>query len=136
MTNSDGEPAVLSVGFILGDSDAENNAWGLAIRSVMKQVIKASEGVVSPLRVNVVYHVDGKLAPNEFEGVRTGRFSRRDSHLMVQAAVPPGEVSDRYEVLLNLLGEAIDEAESFARRKGIAENLDSIRALVESLTPN
>ncbi|TXK17711.1 hypothetical protein [Homoserinibacter sp. GY 40078] len=135
MTNSGGAPAVLSVGAILGDSDAENRAWKLAIRSVMNEVIEAREGVVSPLRVNVVYHVDGKLAPNEFEGVRTGRFSKKDSHLMVQAAVPPGEVSDRHEVLLNLLREAIDEAESFARRKGIAENLASIRALVDSLEP-
>jgi|APMI01.1.fsa_nt_gi hypothetical protein len=136
MTTSDGAPAALSVGAVLGDADSESLAWRRAVGSLGKRVMAAREGVVSPLRVNVVFHIDGRLVPNEFAGVRTGRFNKRDSHLLVQAAVPAGEAPDRYEVLVNLLSEAIGEAESFARSKGIAEDLASIRAVVESLTPS
>jgi hypothetical protein len=134
MTASDDASAALSIGAVLGDSDPESLAWRRAIGSLGRQVMQAREGVVSPLRVNVVFHVDGRLVPNEFVGVRTGRFNKRDSHLLIQAAVPTGEASDRYEVLVNLLREAIGEAENFARSKGIAEDLASIRALVESFT--
>jgi hypothetical protein len=131
MTSSSKPPAVLSVGAVLGDSDSESLAWRRAIGSLGKQVMGAREGVESPLRVNVVFHVDGKLVPNEFTGVRTGRFSKSDSHLLVQAAVPAGPVEDRRRVLLALLTEGIREAEAFARERGIAESLDAIRAIAQ-----
>jgi hypothetical protein len=42
--------------------------WRRAIGALGKDVVAVRNGVESPLRVNVVYHVDGKLAPIEFEG--------------------------------------------------------------------
>lgn len=134
MTNPAREPAVLSIGAILGDSDSESLAWRRAVGSLGKQVMEAREGVESPLRVNVVFHIDGELVPNNFAGVRTGRFSKKDSHLLVQAAVPSGAVLDRHDVLMRLLIKAVDEAEAFAQGRGIAEELAEIRALVASLT--
>ena len=132
MTTSQAGPAVLSLGAVLGDSGPENMAWRRAVSSLGKKVAEAREGVESPLRLNVVFHIDGTLVPNEFEGVRTGRFSSRDSHLLVQAAVPAEATAERNDVLVLLLQEAIDEAESFARSRGIAQDLNSIRSLVES----
>jgi hypothetical protein len=135
MTISGGSAGALSIGAVLGDSDSESLAWGRSVGLLGKQVAGVRGGFVSPLRVNVVFHIDGKLAPNEFTGVRTGRFSRRDSRLVVQAAVPAGEVRNRRDVLMTLLGEAIDEAERFARSEGIAEELVSLRALIDLLPP-
>ena len=129
-------PAVLSVGAVLGDSDAENVAWRRAISALGKQIQEVRRGVHSPLRLNVVYHVDGKLVPNEFTGVRTSRFRKKDAHLLVQAAVPPGATKDRRAVLVGLLDEAVTEAEDFARQRGISENLAEIRDVIRMLSPD
>jgi hypothetical protein len=129
-----GDVPALSIGAVLGDADAENMSWKRAINALSKQVQAIREGVTSPVRLNVVYHVDGKLVPNEFEGVRTGRFDQRAVHLMVQAAVPVGPVEDRQAVLLSLLQDAVLEAERFAQKKGLADELAAIRAVVRRLT--
>jgi hypothetical protein len=81
---------ILRVGAVLGDSDASSMAWGSRIGEISLKVKQLSNGMNSPVRVNVVFHVDGRLAPNEFEGVRTGRFSRAQARLVVQVAVPVG----------------------------------------------
>ena len=100
----------------------------------MKAVIALRQGVQSPLNVNVVFHVEGELIPPvEFEGVRTGRFSRKNVELMVQAAVPREPVKDRRAVLVSLLRDAVAEAERLAQRKKIAEGLPDIRGIVEAL---
>lgn len=125
---------VLSIGAVLGGTDPETDAWQSAIGGIMHQVIAARAGVTSPLRVNAVFFVRGDVSPSlDFTGVRTGRFSRKDAHLMVQAAVPEGDVEDRTQALLELLRAAIDEAETFARRRRVADNLAGLRALVASL---
>ena len=132
-SSSDDEPAMLSIGAILGDSDAENMAWKRAINALTKQAQARRADVSSPLGVNVVYHVNGRLVPNEFEGVRTGWFDKERRHLVVQAAVPDEPTDDRSAVLLTLLHASIDEAERFARSKGLADSLPELRALVEHL---
>lgn len=114
VVNSEAVPA-LSIGTVLGDSDTDSQSWKRGINALSKRVAEARQGVESPLAVNVVFHVDGKLAPNEFSGVRTGRFSKAKRHLMVQPAVPSGSVIDRRAVLAALLMEALDEAEAFAQ---------------------
>lgn len=123
----------LAIGAILGDSDMGSMSWSRAIGALSRQVDSLSLGLTSPVRVNVVFHVDGKLAPNEFVGVRTGRFNKGKSLLVVQAAVPPGPADSRRAVLLRLLADAIDEAETFACKRRIADDLGEIRALIESL---
>ncbi|GAB3933039.1 hypothetical protein GCM10029976_039820 [Kribbella albertanoniae] len=90
---------MLSVGPVLGDSDRENMEWKKAINSLDKRVRSACEGLDGPLRGERRSYVDGRLVPNEFVGFRTGRFSRKDSHLMVHATVPVGPVEDRDGVL-------------------------------------
>ena len=93
----------------------------------------ASAGIETPLRVNIVFHVDGRIIHNEFVGVRTGSFFRATSTLVVQAAIAGGVVDDYNEVLLPVMGEAIDEAERWAVRKNVAAGLPALRALVEKL---
>lgn len=123
---------VLLVGAVLGDSDLESMAWSRSIGTISREAEAMSAGLDSPMRVNVVYHVDGRLAPNEFEGVRTGRFSKAKSLLVVQAAVP-AKVDDRRLVLLALLGDAVAEAERYAVRKKLADGLPEILGLVRQL---
>ena len=124
---------VLPIGAILGDGDSQTRAWGLAIGALSIRARLASEGLETPLRVNIVFHVDGRIIHNEFVGVRTGSFFRATSTLVVQAAIAGGVVDDYNEVLLPVMGEAIDEAERWAVRKNVAAGLPALRALVEKL---
>lgn len=124
---------VLSIGAVLGDSDAENRAWKEAIASLSREVAAQRDGVVSALAVNVVFHVHGKLKPNTFGGVRTGRFDSTGSHLLVQAAVPKDFAGDRRDVLLWLLRDALSEAEGFAQRRGLADSLTELRTLIRAV---
>lgn len=126
----------LSIGAIMGDADMKSRQWGRSIGAVDRVIVARREGVVSPLNVNVVYHVDGRIAPNEFTGVRTGRFGKALSLLVVQAAVSDTSLEDpddQHRVLVELLHLAVDEAEQYAVKKRIATSLDEIRQIVAQL---
>jgi hypothetical protein len=130
-------PDVLSIGAVYGGTWSIDEAWRPDIQRVMQEVMALRRGLVSPLNVNVVFHVDGDLLPPvDFEGVRTGTFSRRSMHLMVQAAVPRDALDDRRAVLLGLLRDAAVEAEAFARQKGIADDLNEVRGIVDAMPEN
>jgi hypothetical protein len=131
---ADKGPTALSIGIVLGGTAEVDRIWRPELTRLAKEVVAARADVGSdPLRVNVVFHIDGTQSPNEFHGVRTGRFSRRDQHLMVQAAVPPASVQDQRSALLSLLYQAVDEAEAYAGRRRIADGLPVIRAILASL---
>jgi hypothetical protein len=127
-------PDVLSIGAVYGGTWSVDEFWRPAIQRVMQEVMALRRGLASPLNVNVVLHVDGELLPPvDFEGVRTGTFSQKSMHLMVQAAVPPDAVDDERAVLLGLLREAVVEAETFARQNGAAADLNEVRGIVDAM---
>jgi hypothetical protein len=57
---------VLSIGAVLGDSDADSMAWSRAMGALSAKVQSLRRGVTSPVRLSVAYHVDGRLVPNTF----------------------------------------------------------------------
>jgi hypothetical protein len=83
--------------------------------------------------VNVVFHVPGHILGVDFQGVRTGRFSKKDSWLMVQVALPEEPPEDVDAYLKLTLVEAIDEAERWSRKRKLADDLQSLHRLVEAL---
>jgi hypothetical protein len=102
--------------------------------ALSRKVKSLREGVDSPLRVNVVYQVPGEVVPVNFSGVRTGRYDPRERLLLVQAALPSVMAPNADEVLLGLLDSAINEAERFAQRKGLADRpLNELRSLAHQL---
>ena len=123
----------LAVGAVLGDSDFDSMEWSRAIGALSTLVARQQEGVAGGVRLNVVFHVDGRLAPNDFVGVRTGRFDKQANLLVVQVALSKTPVNDRQSVLLSLLVDAVAEAESFLRKKGCSEGLPGVRRIVETL---
>lgn len=123
----------LSIGAVFGGTHQIDKFWDQPIKDLRRQIMSASESVDSPLKVNVVYHIEGKYAPNEFEGVRTGRFSKSVPLLMVQAAVPSDEVDDPRSIIVGLLHDAVDVAEQYAKKKGIASQLTAIRGIADEL---
>lgn len=119
----------LSIGAVLGDSDSESMAWSRAIGDLSGEVQELRGDVVSPVRLSIAFHVSGRMVPNDFEGVRTGRFDRGASRLVVQVAVSRSSIESKREVLVTLLLDAIDEAERYVVRKHLADGLPEIRAL-------
>jgi len=134
-TANDDSPEALSIGAVFGGSASVDAVWRPEIQAMMKAVMAARAGVVSPLCVNVVFHVEGHLLPPlDYEGVRTGTFSRKMMLLMVQAAIPVESSQDRRAALMALLLDAVKEAEAFAQRRKIADALPEVRSIVEALS--
>jgi hypothetical protein len=123
----------LLIGAVLGDSDAKSMTWSRLIGALSRDIEQLSIGLSTPVRVNVVYHVDGRAAPNDFEGVRTGSFNRAKSLLVVQAAVPADIPDEPEGLLLELLGESMVAAESFARQERLSDGLPALRGLVRKV---
>jgi hypothetical protein len=121
----------------MASPSAEAEAWVDAVKAVGRAVAAARDGTVAPLNVNVVFHVSGKYTEPEFSGVRTGTYKRSTNHLLMQAAVPATMIADTSRdpdaTVRELLRLAIAEAETWARRRRLAESLDSLRLIAESV---
>jgi hypothetical protein len=128
-------PSPLSIGAIVGGLRPRSRDWGDELGPIARRISAECEGVETPLAVNVVFHIPGEVVVPEFEGVRTGRYSKKSAHLMVQVAIPDIPLPDdvgRY--LLGRIEEAIAEAEAFGQRRKLFEGrLEELRALVGRL---
>lgn len=120
----------LSVGSILGGRGPWTSTWSEAIGALTIKIANARKGVISPLNVNVVFHVPGNLMKPDFEGVRTGSFSKKTSLLQVQIALPETPPADIDADLKARVNEALNEAERWAQKKKIASDLTQLRRLV------
>ena len=78
----------LSMGSIEGGTSPSMARWRDTITNLTIQVATAGQHIESPLSVNVIYQVPGKIVGPDFEGVRTGHYSKKDSSLIVQAGLP------------------------------------------------
>ncbi len=137
MTEDDEGPLALSIGAIWGV--LSDKAWKGAISRATTRVKEVRGDYASPtFNVNVVFHVPaGKDFTPEFEGLRSGRFTRSTRELMVQVAIPEGEPKgDPDEEVRRLISEAIDLAEEFARMEAVigeTERLDDLRAILAAI---
>jgi hypothetical protein len=125
--------SVLSIGSIEGGSSPWMKEWRDALQRLSRRVVEVREGISAPINLNVVYHVPGDILEPDFAGVRTGRFSTRDRHLMVQVALPSEPPDDDIDAYLRLrLREAVECAEAWANAKRIAGDLSAIRSIADA----
>lgn len=128
------EPQVLAIGMMIGGAGSTTARWERAVKTLLERVRHARRGIDSPLRVNVVYQIPGSVIPTiDFVGVRTGRYSAADRHLLVQVALPSELPAEPDTLVFQLLLEAVDAAAEVGRRKGLAADLPALRALVRSI---
>lgn len=78
----------LSIGSVEGGSSAESRQWRDGITRLTQRVAEAREGLAPAVNLNVVFQVPGDLVRPDFEGVRTGHFSKQQNLLVVQVALP------------------------------------------------
>lgn len=123
----------LAIGAVAG-GPGSSRAWSDAVKELGKRVREFRVGVESPLAVNVIYQIPGQFLQPEFQGVRTGRFSRKESRLLVQVALPGEAAVDAATEVRRLLMEAIATAEEFAQQEGLIEGaLIDLRQLAARL---
>lgn len=67
------------------------------------------------------------------EYVRTGRYDSETHHLIVQATVPESLPEQQERFLIARLSEAVDAAEEWARRRGVADSLPALRTVLDRL---
>lgn len=127
------EPHILSIGSVVGGVGPRARAWNEPISELTRRVANARSGVESPLNLNVVFHVPGEVLPINDEYVRAGRYDSQTRHLMVQATVPESLPKQPDRFLISRLSEAVDAAEEWARRRGVAYSLPALRTVLDRL---
>lgn len=128
-------PVPLSIGSVVGGMNAGAMSWREEIGMLMRLVRDRREFLTTPVNVNAVYHVPGNVRPQlEFQGVRTGAYSKREKQLVVQVALPPEVADDPQVTLLACLREAIGAAEDYVSQRGLADGLPEIRAFIDEIS--
>ena len=125
--------SMIYVGSILGGPEVANAPIADVIEKVSRGARGGAEGDFGSL--DLVFHVAGSLVQPEFEGVRTGLFSRKERLLQVQIAVPAEVVAsaDSYAFLVDRVEEAIRVAGPRFRKASIPYPQDEYLARVERL---
>jgi hypothetical protein len=124
----------LAVGVVAG-GPGSSVEWTEAVKLLGRRVMELRDGVESVLSVNVVYQIPGQFLQPDFEGTRSGRFSRKEARLLVQVALPASPDGDAYEEARTRLRQAVSLAEQFAYQEGLipTEELLPLRQLVSRL---
>lgn len=123
----------LSIGSIVGGRSRSTARWREAITKLTGEVAAAARDVDSLLNVNVIFQVPGNILKPDFDGVRTGYFSKKESSLIVQAALPEDAPDDVDDYLKRMLDAAVDEAERWAQRRRLAPDLRPLHEVLSSL---
>jgi len=123
----------LSIGFMVGGPTKANAPWEQALLRLMNEVASVREGVDSPINVNVVFQVPGSILTPDFEGARAGTFSKNDSHLMVQVALPAAIPDDPDAYLRDLIELAVSEVERWNDRPKRRFDLGAVREILSRL---
>lgn len=127
----DDDVHVLSVGVVLGGPT--RSLWEAPLERLMSRVSELRQGVESSLNVNVVFQVPGSVLAPDFQGVRTGRYSRRNRHLMVQVALPSAVPDDPDGYLRTTLLAAVDEADTWCTKRHMNVDLSPLRRIAHGV---
>jgi len=122
--------SVLAIGSVVGGMTMTARRWQSAIDGLARRVAHVRSDVLSPLRVNIVFHVPGDLVSPEFQGTRIARYSKKQALLLVQIALPVDLPEDADGYVHSAALEAIDAAETWARERATASTLEALRGIL------
>ena len=127
----------LYIGSVLGGPEIS----GSPVDTIITRLAKASHDyqqaheIASEGELDIVYHVPGSMMQPEFEGLRTGKFSRKEKMLMVQISVPTlfENEKDLEKFLAEALREAIRLAKPIFKSTKIPFSQEEYLRLVDSI---
>ena len=125
------------IGSLLGGPELS----GAPVDKILTRLARAShayqetDGIASEGGLDIVYHVPGSIMEPEFEGLRTGKFSKKEKMLMVQIAVPTLFENERHleDFLVEALREAVHLAKPIFKSAKIPFSQDEFLRLVDAL---
>ncbi len=126
---------VISVGAVIGGPECA--FMDNYVRSLMRFTKeKRLENSSSNAEVNIVFHLPGSLMKPDYIGLRTGKFSKKENTLMIQAAVEAEFIAsnDDAEVIsyiFEVADEAIGMAKSFFDRNDVEYDIEMDRQLLD-----
>ncbi|MGL6073090.1 MAG: hypothetical protein ACRC8S_02895 [Fimbriiglobus sp.] len=105
----------LYIGSILGGPEVSGDPIARYIQRISRAASSLQEQheFNSDGSLDLVYHVPGQIWKPDFEGLRTGKFSRQNRMLMIQMAVP--ELFDSDQQRKRFMVECLREAVALAR---------------------
>ena len=127
----------ISIGVDNGGPEANATRVDRAVMRAMNLVVEegapGDDSDFSEPEVNVVFHLDGSICPNEFEGIRTGRLWRPKKIMMVQVAVGYDhfESPDAVEFVIDALRSACHLAVPYLRKAGLEFPLNEALSLAD-----
>ena len=106
---------MLYIGEIRGGPELDNAPIINAISRLFS--LKGSDGPELGTSLDIVFQIPGSVFSPEFEGVRTGRFSRKEQILQIQIAVPKEMVYENEDDALSFCFEALRTASGLAAER-------------------
>jgi hypothetical protein len=108
----------------LGGREDVDEEIGKLARAVRREAAGwRSDMPDSEAAVDVTFHVPGALAGPDYDGVRTGRWSKANRVLVVQAAVPESILGDA-DAIASFLAQSVGAAVSLAAEHLAAQKID------------
>ncbi len=128
-TSSDKFP-VLTTFTMVGGPSEKNERWDGPIHKLTGEITATAERVSSPLRVQVHFQISGRIWQPDFEGVKTGGYSRKENCLTVQIALGEEPPSNADQALFEYLETSVDLAEKWFVGRNLGTDLRELRAIV------
>jgi hypothetical protein len=127
----------LYVGEVLGGPELSSTPFVQGLRAVKKVVAQTRDEFVpqDSGSIDLVFDVSGSVLQFRYEGIRTGRFSKKKRMLQVQVAVPESKVSDVRPIpfVLESAREAIPLAAPVFEKAGIRFPMERYLQLIEKV---
>ena len=128
----------ISTGLVLGGPEMVESAVCSAIKKkglLMQSRCPLYCEDVTEAGLNIVFYTPGSLFQPDWEGVRTGRFSRKQKLLMIQAAVPEEMVSSKNigPFLCEMMRQGVVEAKPVFEKAKIPFDAEAFTKFIDDI---
>ena len=123
------------VGAVLGGPEVRTSALVEAIQETSRNSDRLRDGAGEDVAIDLVFHVPGSMIKPPYQGLRTGKLSRKEKILMVQVAVAEDDVftDEPFSVIFDAMRQAVELAAPVFSTSGIVFSSQEHLELIESL---
>jgi hypothetical protein len=131
--SSSDELPVLTSSTMIGGPSEKTERWDNPLRRLHVAITATANHASSPLKVQIHFQVSGRVWQPDFEGVRTGGYSRKENCLAVQVALSEEPPPNADAVLFGYLETSVDLAEEWFVRRKLGTDLRELRGIINAI---
>lgn len=126
---------MLYVGSVQGGPEIEKTSIDVLISKLIQFAEESRKSISNDwAALNVVFYISGSIIGVDFEGLRTGKFSKKQKLLMIQVAVPNDiQESELKSFLLDSLRGAAEVALPVFQKARIEFDTQGYLRLIDSI---